>query len=164
LTLLTYNRHAHDAYFIQQQLIEKGLNVIVMIVEWDKIQNHQMLDEADMVLFEGTPNGNFISLFELFLFERGFIYPFLTIQMKETMNERITKIKKEIHPSKRIKKYRELEKFLVEEGVLGFLVHKQVEVSYDITLEGVSFNSRMWIDFKDLWYKQTKIDNFNADE
>ncbi|MGG3564428.1 ABC transporter substrate-binding protein [Neobacillus rhizosphaerae] len=163
LTLVTYNRHAQDAYFIQQQLIEKGLNIIVKIVEWDKIQSHQMLDEADMVLFEGTPNGNFISLFELFLFERGFIFPFLTETMKEIINERITKIKKEIHPSKRIKKYRELEKFLVEEGVLSFLVHKQVEVSYDATLEGVSFNSRMWIDFKDLWYKQIKIDKFNVD-
>ncbi|MDR6123347.1 SgrR family transcriptional regulator [Bacillus sp. SLBN-46] len=164
LTLVTYKRHAQDAYSIQQQLIEKGINVIVKIVEWDEIQSHQILNEADMILFEGTPNGNFISLFELFLFERGFIYPFLTVSMKETMNEKITKIKKEIHPSTRIKKYRELEKFLVEEGVLGFLVHKQVEVSYDTTLEGVSFNSRMWIDFKDLWYKQTEIDKFNADE
>ncbi|WP_413299424.1 ABC transporter substrate-binding protein [Bacillus sp. 1P10SD] len=163
LTLVTYNRHATDAYLIQQQLIEKGINVLVKIVEWDKIQDDLMLEGVDMVLFEGTPNGNFISLFELFLFEKGFIHPFLTVSMKEAMNEWITRIKEEIHPSIRIKKYRELEKFLVEEGVLSFLVHKQVEVSYDTTLEGVSFNSRMWIDFKDLWYKQIKLDNLNVD-
>lgn len=157
LTLVTYSRHAQDAFFVQQNLIESGLTIHVKIVEWDEIQADSVLEEADMILFEATPYGNFISLFELYLFEKGFVYPFLTSELREITAEWISTIKQEVDPTLRKMKYRQLEKFMVEQGVLTFLVHKQVEVFYDPTLEGVSFNSRMWINFKELWFKHNKI-------
>ncbi|MEO2076086.1 MAG: ABC transporter substrate-binding protein [Bacillus sp. (in: firmicutes)] len=160
LTLVTYSRHEQDAYCVQQNLKERGITVLVKIVEWNEIQSDSMLNEADMILFEATPYGNFITLFELFLFERGFVYPFLTSELRGEIDEWISKIKQEANLSLRINKYLELERLLVNQGVLTFLVHKQVEVFYEPSLEGVSFNSRMWIDFKKLWFKHSRIDQF----
>lgn len=157
ITLYTYTRHSLDGKVIQRMLAEAGVRLELKIVGWNKIQCSDVLSSADMIMFEGTPNEGFISLFELLLFEKGFIFPLLTEPLRNKMLDLIGQIRGEVNSKQRLKLYRDLEKFLVDNGIITFLVHKQVEVSYDDSLEGVHFNSRKWIDFKDLWYKHFRI-------
>ncbi|SOB91957.1 MarR-like DNA-binding transcriptional regulator SgrR of sgrS sRNA [Ureibacillus xyleni] len=154
LTLVTYSRHSLDAKLTQRMLAEAGIRLEIKIVNWNNIQRKEILENADMILFEGTPNEGLISLFELLLFKDGFIYPFLSEQLKSKVESFIYCIKKENNTCNSLKIYKNLEQFLIENGVVHFLVHKQVEVFHDYSLKGVRFNSRMWIDFKDIWYKQ----------
>ncbi|WP_433747544.1 ABC transporter substrate-binding protein [Falsibacillus pallidus] len=153
LSLITYKRHEADANILKKMLEDYGVHLIVNILDWDKILSKEVLLEADMVLFEGTPNEGLVSIFELLLFEDGFIYPLLTDVWKEKVDDYVNRIKAEGEHPRRIEMYGELENALVKSGVMIFLVHKQLDISYDYALEGVKITPRMWVDFGELWYK-----------
>ena len=157
LILTTYQRHAKDAACIQQNLLEFGVHLTVNIVDWAYIQREEILNESDMILFEGTPNEGIISLFDLFFYEKGFIYPFLTVELKKELDKYANILKAENNHSARLKKSLKLEKLLIEKGLIIFLLHKIVDVTYDSSLEGVTINSRMWVDFGGLWYRNIRI-------
>lgn len=157
LVLVTYSRHSLDAKLIQRMLAEAGIRLELKIVNWEKVQSKEVLENADMIMFEGTPNEGIISILELLCFEQGFIYPFLSEKLKTEMEQFISRLKGESSSLGRLKIYKELEKFLIGNGVISFLVHKQVEVYHHYSLEGVHVNSRMWIDFQDIWYKHHTI-------
>jgi len=129
----------------------------VNIVDWAYIQREEILNESDMILFEGTPNEGIISLFDLFFYEKGFIYPFLTVELKKELDKYANILKAENNHSARLKKSLKLEKLLIEKGLIIFLLHKIVDVTYDSSLEGVTINSRMWVDFGGLWYRNIRI-------
>lgn len=153
LTLITYKRHKEDAILLAEQFRWFGVQLLVRVVDWDEMDSIDIKQEADMVLFEGTPHEGEISLFDLLLCEKGFIFPFLTEDIKEIIETTVIKMKREEKEENRIDLYLKLEQFLASCGLIIFLVHKEIEVSYHTTLDGVAFNSRMWIDFKKLWYK-----------
>ncbi|RDI37246.1 ABC transporter substrate-binding protein [Falsibacillus pallidus] len=157
LTLITYKRHEADANILKKMLEDFGVQLVVKIMDWDQILSKEVLLEADFVMFEGTPNEGLVSIFELLLFEDGFIYPLMTDDWKEKVAAYVNRIKEEAEQQRRIEMYGELENALVESGVLIFLVHKQLDISYDYALEGVKITPRMWVDFGELWYKSSSI-------
>ncbi|MEH7444241.1 ABC transporter substrate-binding protein [Bacillus sp. JJ1122] len=154
LTLMTYKRHADDAALLQSMLQEHGINLAVEIVDWNEILTDSMVARADLLLFEATPNEGIISILDLILFEKGFIYPFLETSIKQELRNMIDRIKSETSEDVRKELLKKLEMYLASEGVIIFLVHKMVEASYDKELEGVTFTSKMWVDFKNLWFKR----------
>lgn len=156
LTLMTYKRHADDARLIQSMLQEHGIKISVEIVDWNEILTDTMVARADLLLFEATPNEGMISILDLILFEKGFIDPFLETSIKQEVRNMIDRIKSETSDDVRKELLKKLEMYLASEGVIIFLVHKMVEASYDKELEGVTFTSKMWVDFKSLWYKRTE--------
>lgn len=157
ITLYTYNRHERMASYIQKMLVEGGINIELKVVGWEVIQSEEIVSNADMILFEGTPNEGIISILDLFLYERGFIHSFLSNDLKSEAKRIIDQIKQAKDSSSRHYSYLEMEQFFKEKSVLLFLFHKQVAAIYDEKLEGVKFNSRMWIDFKTLWYKHSRL-------
>jgi len=154
ITLMTYKRHADDARLLQSMLQEHGIRLAVEIVDWNEILTDSMVARADLLLFEATPNEGIISILDLILFEKGFIYPFLETSMKQELRNMIDRIKSETSDDVRGELLKKLEMYLATEGLIIFLVHKMVEASYDKELEGVTFTSKMWVDFKNLWFKR----------
>ncbi|MEH7883842.1 ABC transporter substrate-binding protein [Bacillus sp. JJ1609] len=154
LTLMTYKRHADDAKLLQSMLQGHGIELVVEIVDWNEILRDSMVARADLLLFEATPNEGVISIFDLILFEKGFIYPCLSASSKQELSVKIDRIKSETSEKIRRELLKELEMYLASEGLIIFLAHKMVEATYDKELEGVTFTSKMWVDFKNLWYKR----------
>jgi SgrR family transcriptional regulator len=84
--------------------------------------------------------------------------------MKKKLDTRMRDITADSNPVSRQEKLNEVEEYLKKEGMLLFLTHKEIEVSYDTFLNGVEFNARKWIDFKKLWYKPPQIQDILSED
>ncbi len=157
LRLTTYERHVLDAKLIQKTFNEYGIHLDIKIEDWSTIQKGEHVSQTDIFLYEGTPNEGIVSVFDLLFYQEGFIYPLLTDELKLKIKAYVKRITSQDNSYKRLLKYFELENFLISKGIVIFLIHKKVDVSYDLTLEGVSINPRMWIDFDKLWYKNETL-------
>lgn len=152
IRLLTYQRHLPDAKWIQERFRLYGINLLIEIDDWDVIQKKETIEQADMILFEATLNEGEISQLELYLYEQGFIRSFMTDDIKDKVSGKADGILAEPNKDRREEMFREVEELLKSESALIFLVHKNLKVMHDPSLRGVKINSRMWVDFKDVWF------------
>lgn len=164
ITLYTYRRHELDAQWLKTHLQSYQIQLEVKVVELHEIKKKEMIEQADLILFEATPHEGIISLLDLYLYKEGFIYPLLHDEMKKKLDTRMRDITADSNPVSRQDKLNEVEEYLKKEGMLLFLTHKEIEVSYDTFLNGVEFNARKWIDFKKLWYKPPQIQDILSED
>lgn len=157
LVLTTYHRHEPDAACIRETLLRYGVRIQLQILDWAAVPNPEILRRTDMLLFEATPHEGVISMFDLFLFEWGFIYPFLDPEHRHRLEDYVNRLKNEENPAARFREYREMEQYFADEGAMLFLVHKIIDITYDSSLEGVAFTSRGWADFRELWYRHEQV-------
>ncbi|SFA88121.1 MULTISPECIES: ABC transporter substrate-binding protein [unclassified Bacillus (in: firmicutes)] len=154
LSLYTYKRHEDDAKWISAQLRTHGINIEPIILSWQDMQNPDVQNKADMILFEAVLGEGEVQFIELMQSGYSFIHNHLDEISKEKIDIEIRNIMSIPDINVRNQRVKGIEQLLKNESLLTFLVHKSVATSSHPSLKGVKINEKGWVDFKEIWFDQ----------
>ncbi len=153
LYLYVYERHAPDAYWIQQQLATHGIQLEVQIVAWSELLRPEQMQTADFIVYEANLSDPHISLLEALQSPFSFIRNHLGSDVLHELHMRIGQYLSEPAEEVRQEMLEQMEKRLKETYSISFLALLQVEPSFHPSLQGVRLTPHGWVSFRDLWYK-----------
>lgn len=153
LHLFTYDRHQPDAEWIKREAARYGILMEVTILGWSEILNQENIDQADCILFEAVWGEHELSKLELYQSGYSFLRQHLSPDTANFIDSQIEVILFEPKQSVRSLLFEEIEARLISEQALVFLVHKNIESTFDPSIKGVMLNAHGQVDFKNIWIK-----------
>ncbi|WP_244226731.1 hypothetical protein [Paenibacillus protaetiae] len=156
LRLITYERHAPDAYWLKRELAIAGICLDVEIVPWKRLLQPSLMALADMILFELPSSEGIIRLLESL--KSHFIRAHLSEAQAAAIDEAVESLLSVPDEEERQRLFRGIEQRLKEEAALLFLVRKSVRSHTHPSLQGASLNAGGWVDFKRLWFEPEAYD------
>ncbi|WJH35594.1 ABC transporter substrate-binding protein [Paenibacillus sp. CC-CFT747] len=156
LHLFLYGKHERDARWLAKHLASFGIRLEITVTTWAKLRNAERVRAADAILYEVCMEVEEVTLLEIYLRDGEYVRMHLSPEVRARigeMGERLVQLPEE---EERADMFRKMEELLKEEGALLFLLHKELNTSYNRTLRGIQFNSLGWVDFKDLWFQHQR--------
>ncbi|MGO4108541.1 ABC transporter substrate-binding protein [Paenibacillus sp. YAF4_2] len=149
ITLCAHTAHSADAYWIQKQCMEYGIEVKVRIEGPETI--HSVLDEVDLTFHSLVFPEDEVSLIESCEQDNSFLKRLMTPELSVWTFERFDEALACENSLDRMAIYADIESRLRGEYQVLFLLHNRFYTDYHQTLKGVRINSLGWIDFKHIW-------------
>lgn len=161
LTLFTYSRHEKDAHWIANHLKEFGIDIQVHIVHWGDLLNQELVEQADMIIFEPVFSRGEISEIELYCHGNSFLK--IHLGNESNVEKRISVIISTESGMDRREKLRELETYMKENYYFLFLTRKKVRTIHHPAVQGLKLSDNGWVDFQKVWVKPIiKISSENS--
>ncbi|CAM4077856.1 SgrR family transcriptional regulator [Paenibacillus alkaliterrae] len=156
ICLYTYERHAADAYWIQEQCRQHGISMEVHMVSWGQMMERENIRKADCILFEVIFGEAQLTQVELLQFPYSFIRSHLGCDLLAELDQRVNALLREPSRHKREEMLQAVEHRLQETSAIIFLLHKKLSSSFHPSVRGISFNEQGWVDFRNIWLKPRK--------
>jgi SgrR family transcriptional regulator len=153
LHLFTYDRHQPDAQWLQTEAARYGISIDVTILGWSEILEQENIHQADCILFEAVWGEQELSKLELYQSDYSFLRQHLSPDTADFIDSKIEAILSEPKQSDRSPLLEEIEAHLISEQSIVFLVHKNIESTFDPSIRGVMLNAHGQVDFKNIWIK-----------
>ncbi|CAM3011346.1 ABC transporter substrate-binding protein [Paenibacillus sediminis] len=157
LTLVTYPRHAQDAWWLQREYAKHGISIDVNIVSWRDLLMPEVKEQADMILFEIALSEGLIRFIESYKSTYSFINNHLHPSLKSSIDDLLKKVTTEPLQEKQYQYLQTIENELKDQSAIIFLVNKSVSVTAHPVLQGLKVNAKGWVDFKDIWFKHESL-------
>lgn len=155
LHLYTFARHATDAYWLQQQYQTFGIVIQVHIVTWAETIQPDIMEQADLMLFEAMVSDQPIGLLEYVQSDRNWIRYFLPAQTVHQLDQ-LTQHMLASSAEHAIANWSSAVNQLFHESwTSAFLVVRTASTIYHPSLRGVHVNHKGWVDFATLWFQET---------
>lgn len=156
LKLYTYEKYYNeqDIVWIKNQCEQFGISLAIKVFPVDKLFQEETMQDADIILSAETLDDNIeFTMLQQYQTANSVIKNHLGPKLTSLVQEKISLIKREPLREIRLTMVKQLEHMLREEYFVVFLYHYRQKAIYDPTLQGLSFNSLGWVNFKDLWVK-----------
>lgn len=155
LTLYTFARHAQDAYWLKEQYESIGIMIAVHIVPWAELIEPSTLMNADMILFEAVLSEGPARILEYIQsdskFIRGTLSEAVICEIDDATSVLLADPKAQAEQSWQAA----IERIFRESYSAVFLVTKAVRTIYHPSLQGVRINTKGWVDFQSIWFKES---------
>jgi SgrR family transcriptional regulator len=158
LLLLTYQGagNERDSEWIQLRLMKLGIQVQVQTFDYDVLQDPERVSRADLLLTEQIIDDDpFCSLLHIFRSEASFVRQHLEPARRLKAEEVIRQCTISADPGAALRLLYDLEQELKMDHAFYFLYHVQLNATYPPELQGVTFSSLGWVDYKRLWFRGT---------
>lgn len=154
LQLYTFGRHEPDAHWLRQQYEAKGIPVHVHTVSWGELLNPCIQDAADLILFEAVLSEGPIRLLEYIQSRQSFLRGSLPEELLHTLDEHTAEFLQSREPEAAYKWIANMEQILNGTCSCVFLVNKAVSTLHHPSMQGVRINTKGWVDFRTIWFKE----------
>ncbi|MBU8917278.1 SgrR family transcriptional regulator [Bacillus sp. FJAT-29953] len=151
--LFTYDRHQPDAEWIKTEAAQYGILIEVTILGWDEILEEEYIDQADCILFEAVWGEKELSKLELYQSNFSFLRRHLSQKTANFIDRKVAAILSTPKEKDRSLLFSDMEAHLNSEQAVVFLVHKNIETTFDSSIRGVKLNAHGQVDFKNIWIK-----------
>ncbi|MEY9093414.1 ABC transporter substrate-binding protein [Paenibacillus sp. RC84] len=153
--------HCKDSYktyedidWIVTRCLKAGLHIKVVLHERDEFLTPDVMDEADLVLYEVVlDESETLSLLELFMQEEGSIRRMFDDPLRAELSRRVGKLLAEPDPRKRLDLFDKLESLLTEDSAVHFLYHRRMQTTYHKSVRGLKLNAFGHIDYRHIWFE-----------
>ncbi|OPA79370.1 hypothetical protein BVG16_09820 [Paenibacillus selenitireducens] len=151
ITIMTRKVHEIDLLWLQQYFAEFGITIEVQIETWQSIRHPDILMKADGILNEFVLAEEEVCLLEMYEQEGGLAQEFMPGDFNRWISSRIDRTLECQNAAERWVHLSAIERRIHDEGVILFLLHKNLNTQFHQSVRGVGMNSLGWIDFKDVW-------------
>jgi SgrR family transcriptional regulator len=153
LRLSVLAHYENWARLIQEQVREIGVQLEIALLPVEDFYAMREVRKADLALCDVVFDDDLaFSFMEFFHTDSSYVRSFLHAEWLRTMDRRIADILREPDSFRQLEKFLQLERKLIEEGVIIPLVRRKQRTYYHPSLKGVSIRSFGWVDFKDIWF------------
>ncbi|GAA4707781.1 ABC transporter substrate-binding protein [Brevibacillus fulvus] len=153
LHLYTYHRHAPDARWLQREYEKQGIRLEIHIVPWIEMMRKELVEQADLILFEALLAEGIVRMIEYFQSSFSFIRQHADKSLLAFADHCIAALLQESEPAIREAKLQILEEKISEEQAFLFLAYKTVDSLSHPSLKNVKLHPRGWVDFQKLWFQ-----------
>lgn len=144
-----------DAAWIKEEAAAIGVEIIVTILPYNELKMAENIMNADLILAEhAMDQQEEISLLAAFLNEDGFLFWHMSPESKTTSRRMLKQLQAERGQQTRNKLIVDLEQRLIKNNEVFFLYRWQQQLFFHSNLQGITFNSLGWVDYRDLWFKK----------
>lgn len=154
LQLWIYQRHLPDARWIQEVLGKYGIRIEIVIVSWADLLLDTSMRQADLILFEAEAKRGSMKILEILQSRRSFLRNHLDPVQRNRIDQASSQLLATENVQDRVAIMERLEKDLLAEYAYLPIAYKYMRTTFHPSLQGVSVNSRGWIDFHRIWRKE----------
>lgn len=155
LHLYTFNRHAQDAYWLQQEYQNYGIKIDVHIVEWSETIQVATMEQADLILFEAMVSEDPLHLLEYIQSDRNFIRHSLPLDIVAQLDQLTYPMLASTDQHAPSHWSTAVNQLLSDTCTSAFLVVRTASTIHHHSLRGVDVNHKGWVNFDTLWFHQT---------
>lgn len=155
LQLWIYQRHLPDARWIKETLVKYGVQIEIVVVSWVELLSDTNMSQADLILFEAEAKRGSMKILEVLQSKRSFLRNHFSSVQSNRIDQTISKLLTNKDVQSRIEMMERLEGELLAEYAYLPIAYKYVRTTFHPSLQGVTVNSRGWIDFHRIWRKES---------
>lgn len=146
--------HLQDAEWIQKELALYGIKVEVQPETWLSMRKRNVFEQVDCILYSVVFAEDEVCMIELFEQTGSYLREHLDDEMLKWVSNKIETTLALKDPAERLNGWMAIERKLIEETHILFLLHKKLNTFHNPHIKGVAINSLGWIDFKDVWLER----------
>lgn len=151
ITLMSHQIHETDLLWLQQYFAEFGIVIEAQIESWQSIRRTDIMEKADGVLSGFVLAEEEVCLLEMYEQQGSLVQEFMPPDLTRWIRSRIDQTLECKNAAERWVHLTAIERRIHDEGLVLFLLHKNLNTQFHQSLRGVGMNSLGWIDFKDVW-------------
>ncbi|RIX60163.1 hypothetical protein D3P08_00845 [Paenibacillus nanensis] len=154
LQLYTFARHVPDAEWLKRQYASIGVRVDVHIVPWAELIEPSTQEAADMILFEAVLSEGPGRMLEYLQSDSKFVRGALSEAIIRDIDDATNRLLADPSEQAEQRWKAAIDCILQESFASVFLVTKTVRTIYHPSLQGVRINTKGWVDFQTIWFKE----------
>lgn len=151
IKLISNAKHEKDVLWIQSCLRQYGIQVMVEIDDWMAVREPEQIAAADGIINGLILAEEEVCLLEMFEQQGNFVKACMSSKMNRWIQKKIDKALSCQKPHERWACLESIERRIIEESSILFLLHKKFNTQFHHSVRGVGINSLGWIDFKYVW-------------
>jgi len=154
LRLCAFSQYQPFALLVQEQCEDLGISVEITLQPSEEAASMAQFLQADIaicdVVFDDDPVVAFLDFFNT---PNSYVRAYLNSPLLEEMERRLAEIPRAAQKALHVEKLRQLEQWLIEQGVILHLNRRRQKTYYHPALKGVTLCSFGWVDFRQIWFQ-----------
>lgn len=153
ITMIVTQKNQHQAEWIQARCKEVGIPVVLKLFTFEQMAKVPLLLEADVIISGVVADDDEARcLVEMYKVGSLPVRVCATDEQRQIFDETIAAIENEPDRQERLLRIRSMQDLVSKNCAVLFLLHTTQQLVYSPHLQGITFNTLGWFDFKNIWY------------
>lgn len=156
-------KNRNQAEWIKASCETIGIPVELKVYTFEQMTKVPLLLEADAVVGGVVADDDEARcLIEMYKVGNLAVRTFATDEQRRVFDETIASIEAESDADRRLQQIRGMQTLLSENYAVLFILHTTQQLVYSPHLQGITFNTLGWFDFKNIWYRTEPLEEENS--
>lgn len=153
ITMISTQKNQPQAEWIQARCREVGIPVVLKLYTFEQMAKVPLLLEVDVIISGVVADDDEARcLIEMYKVGSLPVRVCATDEQRQTFDDTIAAIENEPDSQARLLRIRSMQDLVSQNCAVLFLLHTTQQLVYSPHLQGITFNTLGWFDFKNIWY------------
>ncbi|RTE08989.1 ABC transporter substrate-binding protein [Paenibacillus whitsoniae] len=163
ILIICTKKNIGQVEWIQASCKAIGIPVELKVCTYEQMTNVQLLMEADVVLGGVVADDDEARcLIEMYKIGNMPTRLFATDEQRQVFDDTIAAIEADPDAERRLQRIRAMQALVSDSYAVLFLLHTTQQLVYSPHLQGITFNTIGWFDFKNIWYRTDSLEDDGA--
>lgn len=158
ITMIFTPKNRAQAEWVHARCLEIGIQVALQQYSSEEMSMVHRMQCADIIVGGVVADDDEARcLIEMYKVGNLPLRVYATDEQRRTFNETISSIEAEPDSQVRLQRIRSMQGLLSQNHAVLFLLHTTQQLVYSPHLQGISFNTLGWFDFKSIWFRPETV-------